>query len=699
MALLVTQTEKQMILDGLTSSDGEVRRLSVEQLPQLEIEEAVPYLAQRLGDEVWRVRKAAVECLVRCIDHPPVQEILVASLADGEDPGRRNAAFEALVACGSRVTSRLVDELSNPDVDVRKLVVDAVAAIADPDTRGPLAKLMADPDTNVRAATVEALGMVGGPDEVNSLLTAVQSEDEALLVRLSGLRALTRLEAGVSVEALGSALDESLLCPAALNLLGLSEDRLAVEVLVKALGRKGRSDRDAAMGALLQRLGRVDGIEAVELRSRICEAARADPDLVDGACRRLASSNLATRLVLIQFLGLLEDSRVVIPVLRAGRDEAIEELSDATLESLGDLVPGALDEDWEKLESDVKRRACTALGRVGGAIAKRRLVESLCVDDSELRCAAANALGRGLFLECLPDLVRRLEIVALDQHRDSQEEITSLTVAIVEMAERPEAVETGFDVQVIESLSSRLGGAPEPVRLAIAQVLARVGRQQDEDVLAYLLKDESPAVRRAAVKALDRFDFDYSQEPLRLALGDESEWVRTAAASVLGEVDSVDAIEDLERMTHDEEPRVVAVALRALGKLCRRLESGFDRVYPMIEAGLTRPAIVALASLEALAELGGSSVSKLALGAVGRAEPEVVRAAMSCVDQHGSEEDLAHLMALIPHPDWSVRAEVAGILSRRKCRKALPAFLRRLELEDDPFVRESILDVIHRLEE
>jgi len=156
----LTQAEKQQILDGLMSADGEVRRLAVEQLPLLEMEEAVPHLANRLGDEVWRVRKAAVERLVRCIGHPPVQEILIASLADGEDPGRRNSAFEALVACGSRMTSRLVEELENPDVDVRKLAIDALAGIADPASKGALVRMISDPDTNIRAAAVEALGVV-----------------------------------------------------------------------------------------------------------------------------------------------------------------------------------------------------------------------------------------------------------------------------------------------------------------------------------------------------------------------------------------------------------------------------------------------------------------------------------------------------------------------------------------------------------
>lgn len=699
MNSFVTQTERQAILDGLRSSDGEVRRLSVEQLSQLDIEEAVPHLAERLGDEVWRVRKAAVECLVRCIEHPPVQEILVASLADGDDPGRRNSAFEALVACGVRVTPRLVTELSNPDVDVRKLVIDALAAIADPETRKPLVHAISDGDTNVRAAAAEALGMVGGVEEAEHLLSAANAPEEDVLVRLSALRALVRLEVDTTVATLGTALDVSTLRPAALTLLGKSEDPAAAEVLLKALAGGSRSGREAAIGALLEKLGRMDGAEELLLRDRLREAVRASDRLVESVCERVEASDLTTQLVLIQFLGLLHEPETVIPILKAGRDEAIEELSETTLESLGEIVPIAIDDCWDDLDSELKRRACVVLGRLGGDAAEARLVEALVVDDSELRRAAARALGRGRFARCLPDLVRRLEAAARSSQFDSHDEISTLIDAIVELAERPEAVGAGGDAQTIEMLSSRLEGAPEALRLAIAQVLVSLARPAYKDIIAYLLKDESSAVRRAAVQALARFDFSISREFLRLACGDESERVRTAAASVLGKMDDLDAIADLEPMTQDDDSRVVAVAFRAIGSLCRRLAPGADSAYSKLEAGIERSPMVALASIEALNDVGGLRASSLALQAIGRSEPEVVRAAIDCVDKHGTEQDLANLLALVPHPDWSIRAETARALSRRRYRKSLPALLRRLEFEDDAFVREAMLSAIRRLEE
>jgi HEAT repeat protein len=308
-------------------------------------------------------------------------------------------------------------------------------------------------------------------------------------------------------------------------------------------------------------------------------------------------------------------------------------------------------------------------------------------------------LGHGTFTRCLPALVLRLEAAARNPEFDSHDEISSLIDAIVELAERPEAVRAGSDIDAIESLSNGLEGAPESLRLAIAQVLASLARPTHKNIVAYLLKDESSAVRRGAVKALARFEFSSSRDSLRLACGDESVRVRTAAASVLGKMDDLEAITDLERMTQDDDPRVVAVAFRALGNLCGRLAPSSDFAYSMLEAGIDHSPMVALASVEALRDMGGQRASGLAIQAIGRAEPEVVRAEIECVDRHGTDEELANLLALVPHPDWSIRAESALALSRRRYRKALPVLLRRLEFEDDAFVREAMLSAIRRLEE
>ena len=695
----VSREERAAILEGLESADEEVRRLSVEQLLLLPTEEAAVRLCESLGDPGWRVRKAAVARLVRCRHDPNVQAMLVASLADGDNPGRRNAAFEALVACGAGVTPRLVDEMTSDDVDVRKLVVDALAAIGDPESRAPLGSALADPDANVRAAAAEALGVVGGVDEIASLLDLVTAQDEDVLVRLSALRALSRMEASVGVASLGDALEQSLLRPACFELLGFSADPEAIETLIKGLASGSRSSREGAMGALLRTLSRFDADEHDRLIERLRAAAAANERLVELGCERLVQADLGSRMVLIQFLGLLADTRAIVPILESGRDEAVEELADQTLESFGKVLPESLEPTWSGLPFDLKTRACAVLGRVRGEVAERLLADALAEGDPGLRCIAATALGQGGFFDRMPELVRRLEGAAREAEVDGEDEVDVVVRAIVALAEHPDAITAGVDAQLVGMLSSRLAGAPEPVRLAIAKVLAKVGQDEDEEIIGFLLKDAAPTVRRAAVQALERFDFERARDALRVALVDESSAVRIAAATVLGRSDRDEAAEDLARQMGDEDERVVAVALRSVGRLHRGRGLSSGRLEDLIGPALDREPLVALAALEALIEVGGESAARLALSAIQRPEADVVRAVVACAGAHGDERSLAELLPSVAHADWAVRAEVVQMVSDRAYRKGLPALLRRLEVEDDAFVREAILRAVGRLEE
>ena len=96
MSSQIAERERSSILAGLDSSDDELRRLAVEQLLTLSAADAIPRLVESLGDPSWRVRKAAVRQLAACSESEMVDNALIAALADGENPGRRNSAVEAL---------------------------------------------------------------------------------------------------------------------------------------------------------------------------------------------------------------------------------------------------------------------------------------------------------------------------------------------------------------------------------------------------------------------------------------------------------------------------------------------------------------------------------------------------------------------------------------------------------------------------
>lgn len=698
MAMDIDERDRDSIVRDLGSPDEDVRRLAVERVGVLPVDEGLALVVERLGDESWRVRKAVVERLVAIPDTERLAGALIAALGDGDNPGRRNSSVEALVHCGARMVPALLRASASDDPDVRKFVIDALAGIGDASAAGTLLSLLGDEDPNVRAAAADALGALAAEEAAAALLGLAVAEGEDPTVRFSCLRALGALDAPLLARDLVPVLEDPILGSAGLDLLGRCDDDEAVAVLLKGLVAGARSAREAAMRALLRMLGRVDGARAERLVDDMRAAAEAAPGVVEAAIERLEEADLASRLVLVQFLGLLRDARAVVPILEAGRDEALSQVALETLAGMGELAEEALDAAWSSLDGTARRDACICFGRTRGERGAARLLVALEDADPELRVAAARSLGERRHTDALAQLVHRLESVAVDEDFEGEEEMLAITGALIAIAE-PRPGETSVTEQAVELLRSRLEGAVESVRLAIAKVLGCIGRHEDTQLVAFLLKDPSALVRRAAVDALARLEPGTAAEPLRLALADEAATVRIAAASALGASQSEEVMDDLLRLAEDSDVRVRAAAVRSLGvrfagsdDVARR-----DAALRVLDQALRDEALVALAAVQALAELGGPSACRVS-DVLTRREPELVREAVGCMARYADVEALEGIVPLVSHPDWSVRAETIQALADRRVERAVPPILRRLETEQDEFVRDVILRALKRLE-
>jgi len=685
--------ERESIQRDLASADDELRRLAVERLALLPAEEAIPELVARLGDPSWRVRKAAVERLAASPEPRLACDSLLAALADGENPGRRNAALEALIRFGRAAVGALLAASASADADVRKQAVDALAGIADPASAARLSELLADPDANVRGAAADALGAIGRPESAALLLRAV-AEDPERLVRLSALRALARMEQPVTAAELGAAFEDSLLRPAALALLGWSDDAAAASLLLKAFATGPRSASESAMQALLRLAGRLPGADAERLAERMRESALAAPEAVGRAVARLDGADLPTRLTLVQFLGLLRSASVVLPLLRAGRDEALSELVLSTLQTFGPAAEAVLDAGFDGLDADERVLACEVFGRGVSPGGRRRLLEALVQPDPLLRASAVRALARRREPEALDALVRRFELEAAEEEDAAGEELELLAEAILAIASPGggEARRAG------RLLSERLPEASEAYRSAAARVLGQLGGRENAEGLALLFSDPSAAVRRAAVEGLARLGEGTLPEALHLACADEAPSVRIAAAGALGRAADPRALEDLERLAGDEDAAVRGAALRAAGALEPHGAESAARRLALLERGVEEGGPVAIAALEVLRALGDPRGAGAARRGLDADAPELVRAAVACLGRLGEPHDLEQLLPLLDHASWAVRAEVIRVVAERGVRRALPALLRRLDQERDEFVREAMLSALERLE-
>jgi HEAT repeat protein len=263
------------VLRDLGDADPEVRRLAVERIDALDEHEALDRLIERLGDPDWRVRKSTVQRIADRPDPDAAARKLIAALGDGENPGRRNSAVEALVAIGSHAVAVLVESCEDDDADVRKFVVDALAGIGSDAATGALCARLADSDPNVRAAAADALGAVGGAAARAALRGIAIDAAQDPLVRFSALHALDTLEEPMRASELAGVLADPMLGPAGLALLGRCEDdSSALDLLIKGLASGVRAARESSMRGVLRLAARADGSAEAELVARL-ERSRA----------------------------------------------------------------------------------------------------------------------------------------------------------------------------------------------------------------------------------------------------------------------------------------------------------------------------------------------------------------------------------------------------------------------------------------
>jgi hypothetical protein len=149
---------------------------------------------------------------------------------------------------------------------------------------------------------------------------------------------------------------------------------------------------------------------------------------------RLAEADLGTQLALVQFLGILRARAAALPILEAGRDEALAQVALGTLAAIGPAAAEEIDAQWARLSQERRRAACEVLGRVGGARAVERLVAELDDADPLLRAAAARAIGALRVEKALAPLVRRVERAAPEDDPEGDTERSALCEAIAALA-------------------------------------------------------------------------------------------------------------------------------------------------------------------------------------------------------------------------------------------------------------------------
>jgi HEAT repeat protein len=657
------------------AADEEVRRRAVQQQVGVPLDRCRDLLLTALGDDSWRVRKEAVEVLVTA--RPGRSEIdgLIELLRHEDNAGLRNAAAELLVRLGTRAVPALLDHLNDHDHDLRKLVVDTLAAIGERSAVPALLTALGDPDVNVAAAAAEALGAIGDRSSAPALLLALDRQQHDFF-RFNALAALGRIAApGPLPPVVARLARHDMLRLAAYECLGtIGADTAAADLLLDGVQSGLPSLRSVALRSLAAVLHNLEPL----FRQAVVDRLKGlfDQGLLETLNQAVADGNPDLTEAVVSLLGELADPRGIPLLLQSMAEERLAGRAMDVLQSIG-IAAIAPSVARFALADEAERAAiCTLLGRLGQLQPEVEQTISRALSDGAalVRRAAAVAVAAvpsvpllsavtGL-LEDDDPAVRDAALQTLRARGDSHRELVREIAGQMISSELPEQ------------------------RRAAALLCAASG---DCEQLALLIKDEHAAVREAGVRAVGRLRLAASCPSLVMALVDEAEEVRIAAAESLGDCCSQSQVSSSLRLAlQDPSSWVQAAALRSLVEL-----SGEGALPDALELWQRGDEVAQLACLEVFDLLAAPEGYALISQALGQQDGEVLKGIIEVLTRHAPDLLLPWLHHILSHTDWDVRMSAVRACANLPPDERHDLLRMALDREDHDLVRQALWQLLN----
>ncbi|MFA5515867.1 MAG: HEAT repeat domain-containing protein [Desulfuromonadales bacterium] len=648
---------------------GEEERLQI--LRGLDQSEASAHLAiiyQALGDESWRVRKEAAAFFLALPQAAERSGDIIKLLYAEENAGLRNSAVEILVSLGRRAVPALLAEITCPDHDVRKFVLDILGDIGDRSSVPAMIAALADPDENVRAAAAENLGKTRSAEAVPALLDALRNSD--LLFRFTILEALGQIGAEAPVARLLEFKDEPLLRKALFDCLGRIGGIDALPILIEGLSDRMRNVREAAVTALLQ-IGQSFPRQAESVLVTFAGSAEAK-NIADF----LASARAELKGAAVKLLGWVCDKRFARPLLEIFKEEEFREDAAAALVSLGKNDPDALIGLWPEASGRSRAFLAYLLGEARCAGAGHLLHEGLSSADAELRLLSARGLALLGDPGSLPALVNAIA--------DPEPEVREAVMWALEQ------LGASHQQEIFARLQPLLADDDPEQRMSAVQILAKVDGAEVEKRLFLATKDESSQVRQAALRALDGRPGSEQMPALVLALTDEDSEVRRLAAELLGNHGDAKALHPLALALQDEDIWVRSTVVRALAQLPG------PECLEMVQRALHDPVgLVVIAAIETLAAIDAERFLPQLIETLDHQDEEVVSAGLQLLAESGRRDWIEPVRdRLLNHRHWEVRNNFVRIYAMQTGIQCRPHLEARLLVEGEDLVRQQIQDFL-----
>ena len=501
-------------------------------------------LTQLLGDDDWRVRRAAVSTLAS--HGPAIVTRLVSTLREQHDNlSVLSSALDLLAISDIDVVEPLIDFLEDNDPNLRLQAALILGERRDRRAVPALISRLTDADVNVQFHAIEALGRLHAIEACDALVEIAEGRN--FFLAFPAIQALSRLENSAIAPRLVPLLEDELLRAPVIEALGELGDEDTAMPLVELLNTSEAPTEvitDALSGLYDRYENRYAAGEHIAALVRRSLTATGTQKILD-AVQRVGADRLPG---LAKVLGWLEGSAVQRALTRLLGQASIRSQVIEALVRNGTGVVGLLTEQLKAEDLETRQAAAVALGRIGDRRATPALVEAL--HDRELALGAAGALARIGDSLAFEALMRMLG--------DADSAIRQAVIGALNSighAEMPGRIAALLD-------------SGEPIlRESALRIAGYFGYAQCRDQVLALCDDRVEAVRRAAVEQLAFFDGPSVFGRLDEALGDDAASVRGAAVAALARVEHPSRVDALLRALGDSEPWVRYIALKSLSAI------------------------------------------------------------------------------------------------------------------------------------
>jgi len=297
-------------LDEIRRLTEEERLKAAEGIARMPFDKNKKLFKVLLGDESFRIRKAALDALLKTPHTDKLIDLFIDIINDQDNAGLRTAGVEGLTMTGSKAVEKIIKAIDVKQWELSKLLVDVLGDIGDSRTIPTLIELTHSAQENLATAAIEALGKLGAEDVIPHLFRLLKKKE--IYILFSAIEALANLgKKGfkLPVANITPLISMPLLKKAVFDLLGSAHDPSAVAYLIEGIGDSKRPNREAAAKALLQLYNSVDehgknsireAVKQLNVRgSRLKILSGIDPSVLSAGIRILGWSGISDNIPVI----------------------------------------------------------------------------------------------------------------------------------------------------------------------------------------------------------------------------------------------------------------------------------------------------------------------------------------------------------------------------------------------------------------